>query len=113
MKSSLPFAGQLYIVNKQSRLQSYWSTSSLQRCKVFLGNGGVLVKGVVVDPLTGLPLANPLLDFFQLGLQPLGALTPFPNSVESGETSDNDVPYTFRLAYDATDRTNVYVQHTT
>ena len=76
-----------------------------------LGNGGVLVNGVVVDPLTGLPLANPLLDFFQLGLQPLGALTPFPNSVESGETSDNDVPYTFRLAYDATDRTNVYVSY--
>jgi len=75
---------------------------------VGLANGGVLVGGVVVDPLTGLPLANPLLDFFALGLQPLGALTPFPNSVEDGRTSDSDTPYTVRLAYDATDRTNIY-----
>ncbi len=78
---------------------------------VALGNGGVLVNGVVVDPATGLPLANPLLDFFQLGLQPLGALTPFPNSVEDGQTNDSDWPYTLRLAYDATDRTNVYVSY--
>jgi outer membrane receptor protein involved in Fe transport len=78
---------------------------------VALGNGGVLVNGVVVDPGTGLPLANPLLDFFQLGLQPLGALTPFPNSVEDGRTNDSDWPYTLRLAYDATDRTNVYVSY--
>ncbi|HCR93923.1 MAG TPA: TonB-dependent receptor, partial [Oceanicaulis sp.] len=55
--------------------------------------------------------ANPLLDFFQLGLQPLGALTPFPNSVEDGQTNDSDWPYTLRLAYDATDRTNVYVSY--
>lgn len=75
---------------------------------VGLANGGVLVGGVVVDPLTGLPLANPLLDFFALGLQPLGALTPFPNSVEDGRTSDSDTPYTVRLAFDATDRTNIY-----
>ncbi|WP_440957909.1 TonB-dependent receptor [Oceanicaulis sp. LC35] len=78
---------------------------------VALSNGGVLVNGVVVDPQTGLPLANPLLDFFQLGLQPLGALTPFPNSVEDGTTNDSDWPYTLRLAYDATDRTNVYVSY--
>lgn len=78
---------------------------------VALSNGGVLVNGVVVDPATGLPLANPLLDFFQLGLQPLGALTPFPNSVEDGRTNDSDWPYTLRLAYDATDRTNVYVSY--
>jgi len=75
---------------------------------VGLASGGVLVNGVVVDPNTGLPLANPLLDFFALGLQPLGALTPFPNSVEDGRTSDSDTPYTVRLAFDATDRTNVY-----
>ena len=75
---------------------------------VGLANGGVEVGGVVVDPLTGLPLANPFLDFFALGLQPLGALTPFPNSVEDGRTSDSDTPYTVRLAFDATDRTNIY-----
>lgn len=80
---------------------------------VALQNGGVLDPGtgVVVDPLTGLPLANPLLDFFALGLQPLGALTPFPNSVEDGTTNDSDVPYTVRLAWDATDRTNFYVSY--
>ena len=76
--------------------------------EVALAQGGVLVNGVVVDPTTGIPLANPLLDFFQLGLQPLGALTPFPNSVEDGITNDSDWPYTIRLAYDATDRTNIY-----
>ncbi len=75
---------------------------------VALENGGVLVNGTVVDPNTGLPLANPLLEFFGLGLQPLGALTPFPNSVENGRTEDTDWPYTVRLAFDATDRTNVY-----
>lgn len=75
---------------------------------VGLANGGVLVGGVVVDPLTGLPVANPLLELFAAGLQPLGALTPFPNSVEDGRTSDSDTPYTVRLAYDATDRTNIY-----
>lgn len=75
-----------------------------------LAAGGVLDpnSGLVVDPNTGIPLANPLLDFFALGLQPLGPLTPFPNSVEPGSTSDSDWPYTIRLAYDATDRTNVY-----
>jgi iron complex outermembrane receptor protein len=67
--------------------------------------------GIANDPVTGLPVANPLLDFFALGLQPLGALTPFPNSVEDGSTSDSDTPYTLRLAYDATERTNVYVSY--
>lgn len=67
--------------------------------------------GIANDPVTGLPVANPLLDLFALGLQPLGALTPFPNSVEDGRTNDNDTPYTLRLAYDATDRTNVYASY--
>ena len=61
-----------------------------------------------VFPSSGAPLSNPLLTLFELGLQPLGALTPFPNSVEDGETSDSDWPYTLRLAYDATDNINVY-----
>ncbi|MEM9810176.1 MAG: TonB-dependent receptor, partial [Pseudomonadota bacterium] len=55
--------------------------------------------------------ANPLLGLFTNGLQPLGALTPFPNSVEDGETTDTDFPYTLRLAYDATARSNVYVSY--
>ncbi|MEM7739486.1 MAG: TonB-dependent receptor plug domain-containing protein [Pseudomonadota bacterium] len=57
------------------------------------------------------PSANPLLGLYLAGLQPLGPLTPFPNSVEDGESVDNDWPYTLRLAYDATDRTNVYVSY--
>ena len=74
---------------------------------VALANGGVLTPaGVVVDPNTGLPLANPALELFPL--QVLGPLTPFPNAVENGETSDSDWPYTLRLAYDVTDRLNVY-----
>ncbi|MGJ3231431.1 MAG: TonB-dependent receptor [Oceanicaulis sp.] len=61
-----------------------------------------------VFPSSGAPLANPLLTLFERGLQPLGPMTPFPNSVEDGETSDSDWPYTIRLAYDVTDNTNVY-----
>ena len=55
-------------------------------------------------PSSGAPLANPLLELFEQGLQPLGALTPFPNSVEDGKTDDSDWPYTLRLAYDVTER---------
>ncbi|MEE4211793.1 MAG: TonB-dependent receptor [Parvularcula sp.] len=77
-----------------------------------LAAGGVDVGGVVVDPSTGLPIANPFLALFP-DLQPLGPLTPFPNAVEDGESSDDNVPYTLRLSYDATDRTNVYVSYAT
>jgi outer membrane receptor protein involved in Fe transport len=56
--------------------------------------------------------ANPLLGLFPT-LQPLGPLTPFPNSVEDGETSDDAVPYTLRASFDATDRTNIYVSYAT
>lgn len=55
------------------------------------------------------PNVNPLLAL----PQPLGPLTPFPNSVEDGETSDNDVPFTLRAAYDMTDRTNIYLSYAT
>ncbi|MFC4725339.1 TonB-dependent receptor [Glycocaulis abyssi] len=61
-----------------------------------------------VFPSSGAPLANPLLTLFESGLQPLGAITPFPNSVENGRTEDSDWPYTLRLAYDLTDNVNVY-----
>lgn len=52
------------------------------------------------------PACNPL-----LGLQPLQFLAPFqdfPNLVEDGETSDDKVTWTARLAYDATDNINLY-----
>ncbi|XBQ16516.1 MAG: TonB-dependent receptor [Oceanicaulis sp.] len=61
-----------------------------------------------VFPSSGAPLANPLLTLFEQGLQPLGPLTPFPNSVEDGKTDDSDWPYTLRLAYDVNDSFNVY-----
>ncbi len=47
-----------------------------------------------------------------LALQPLQFLPPFlgfPNAVENGESNDDDVTWTARLAYDLTDSVNVYV----
>jgi len=53
---------------------------------------------------------------------PLGGLTAvqflpqflnYPNAVESGSTSDEDVSVNFRLAYDATDNVNVYFSYAT
>lgn len=52
------------------------------------------------------PAVNPL-----LALQPVQFLPPFlafPNSVEDGQSNDENTTYTFRLAYDATDNINVY-----
>lgn len=52
------------------------------------------------------PLANPL-----NALRPLQFLPPFldvPNAVEDGRTSDDNVSFTARLAYDLTDNVNVY-----
>ncbi len=53
------------------------------------------------------PAQNPL-----LALQPFQFLPPFqqfPNSVENGESSDDDVTWTARFTYDLTDDLNVYV----
>ena len=58
------------------------------------------------SPTTG-PACNPL-----LALQPLQFLPPFlgfPNAVESGSSSDDDVTWTVRLAFDATDNVNIYL----
>ncbi len=52
------------------------------------------------------PAQNPL-----LGLQALQFLPPFlgfPNSVESGKTSDSKLTWTARAAFDATDNVSVY-----
>ncbi|MEL6360671.1 MAG: TonB-dependent receptor [Pseudomonadota bacterium] len=57
------------------------------------------------------PATNPL-----LGLQPFQFLPPFlefPNTVESGETNDDKVTYSVRLAYDITDAINVYGSYAT
>ncbi len=53
------------------------------------------------------PNCNPLLP-----LQPLQFLPPFlnfPNAVESGNSNDDEVTWTVRLAYDATDSVNIYL----
>ncbi len=58
-------------------------------------------------PGTPAPACNPV-----LGLQPLQFLPPFlgyPNSVESGNSSDSDTTWTVRLAFDATDDINIYL----
>jgi outer membrane receptor protein involved in Fe transport len=51
-----------------------------------------------------------------LGLQPLQFLPPFlnfPNAVEDGHSNDDDLTYTFRLAYDASDFVNLYASYGT
>jgi outer membrane receptor protein involved in Fe transport len=58
------------------------------------------------SPATPPPGCNPLLP-----LQPLQFLPPFlgyPNSVESGSSSDSDTTWTVRLAFDATEDINIY-----
>lgn len=58
----------------------------------------------VFDSLPLAPLA---------GLQFFPPLIDFPNSVEDGESSDEDVTYTLRLAGDVTDNINVYASAAT
>lgn len=51
-----------------------------------------------------------------LGLQALQFLPPFlnlPNAVEPGRTADDDLSYSLRLAYKATDRISLYVTYAT
>ena len=57
------------------------------------------------------PQVNPL-----LGARALQLFPPFvniPNAVESGETDDNDLAYTIRLAYDVDADLNVYASYAT
>jgi outer membrane receptor protein involved in Fe transport len=51
-----------------------------------------------------------------LGLRPLQFLPPFlnfPNAVESGRTSDNDLSYTLRVAYEASENLSAYATYAT
>jgi iron complex outermembrane recepter protein len=57
------------------------------------------------------PAVNPL-----RGLTALQFLPPFlniPNAVESGKTHDNDISYSVRLSYKATDSINLYASYAT
>ncbi|EAQ97050.1 TonB-dependent receptor [Congregibacter litoralis] len=65
------------------------------------------VNIVSTDVFSSLPLGA----FGLEALQPLQFLPPFlsfPNAVEDGETDDDDITYTVRLAYDLTQNINVY-----
>lgn len=57
------------------------------------------------------PDVNPL-----LGLQAFQFQPPFlgvPNAVENGQTNDNDLAYTLRASYEATDNINIYFTYAT
>ena len=63
------------------------------------------------DPTTPAVTQNPL-----IGLQPLQFQPPFvnfPNAVENGTISADDLTYSLRLAYDLTDNINVYGSYST
>lgn len=64
------------------------------------------IAGAATNPMT-----NPL-----LGLQAFQFQPPFvsiPNSVENGSTGDNDLAYTLRASYEATDNINLYITYAT
>jgi len=68
-----------------------------------------IAQAISVEPC---PPATPLPCNSLLALQPLQFLPPFldfPNAVESGSSKDDDVTWTVRLAFDATDNVNLYV----
>ena len=75
------------------------------------------VSQVNTDVFSGLPLAAlGLPPDLVAGLAPLQFLPPFvdfPNVVEDGETDDDDVTYTLRLAYDISDSLNLYASYAT
>ncbi len=61
---------------------------------------------VPCSPTTG-PACNSLLAFQPLQFMP--QFLNFPNSVEPGSSEDDDVTWTVRLAYEATDNVNIYI----
>lgn len=56
--------------------------------------------------LSSNPAFNPLLGFQPFQFLP--DVVQFPNAVENGKTDDDEMTYTFRLAYDVSDSVNVY-----
>jgi len=66
---------------------------------------------VPCPPPPGVPACNSA-----LALQPFQFLPPnvdFPNSVEDGSTTDDDLTWTVRLAFDVTDDVNIYASAAT
>lgn len=101
--------------------------SGLDFVQIGLGSIFASLVGQGLDPATALaiatglstvpcdgtnePACNPV-----LALQPLQFLPPFvdfPNSVESGSSSDSETTWTARIAFDASDAINVYASWAT
>ncbi len=61
--------------------------------------------------LASSPTTNPFLGLRGLQFNP--PYLNFPNAVEDGRTSDTDLSYTFRLAYDASDNLSLYATYAT
>ena len=76
--------------------------------------GAAAAAGVLLQPCEpgqSFPQCNQL-----LGLSALQFLPPvvgYPNAVESGQTRDDDITYTLRLAYDITPSLNIYGAYST
>ncbi|MEM6535164.1 MAG: TonB-dependent receptor [Pseudomonadota bacterium] len=68
------------------------------------------VTGLLTVALGGAPSQAVLDDTLDTlaGLQAFNDFVDFPNAVEDGSSSDSDVVYTARLAYDVNDSINVY-----
>ena len=74
---------------------------------VLAGQAAAAGQSTDCDPDQPLLPCNPLLP-----LQPLQFMPPFvdfPNSVEPGSSNDDEVTWTVRLAFDATDNVNIYL----
>jgi len=65
----------------------------------------------IPDSVLNNPDQNPLGGLFGLQFQP--QFLAFPNSVEDGRTSDDQLTYTGRLAYEVNDNINVYGSYAT
>ncbi len=80
---------------------------------VFPGFQAQVQAGVdaIPDAVLNDPSLSPLGGLFGLQFQP--QQLEFPNSVEDGRTSDGEVTYTARLAYEVNDNFNVYGSYAT
>ena len=95
-------------------------TSDPASIGAFIGGNPALYQGIQqqalaiasnYDPTTPALTQNPL-----IGLQPLQFQPPFvnfPNAVEDGTITADDLTYSLRLAYDLTDNINVYGSYAT
>jgi len=79
----------------------------------FGGFQGAVQAGVdaIPDAVLNDPDLSPLGGLFGLQFQP--QFLAFPNAVEDGRTSDDELTYTARLAYEVSDNFNVYGSYAT